>query len=116
MNPSFLKHLIVLLSILVLSGCQNPVIEAHESSTSMQVVPNSWVQLPDDAIAINATIELPNPQGSQNDLYTILSLYTSALGNQCLQASADKTGTRRVLCQTKSNYWQPMPFYNQVTP
>jgi len=115
MTPSFLKHLIVLLSILVLSGCQNPVIEEHESS-SMQIVPNSWVKLADDAIAINATIELPNPQGSQNDLYTILSLYTSALGNACLQAAAAKTGTLRVLCQTESNYWQPMPFYNQVTP
>ena len=114
MKNNFFKPLIILASMLFLSACQSQVVQSNSQLQAAEVVPSTWVKLSAQSVALNATIEFPNSQGSQNNKYIIQSLYTSALGKQCLQAVGEATGKLRVLCQVNVNYWQPMPFYSQI--
>ena len=116
MTKTFLKTITLLALMLILSACQNPVVEKNSESKLAEIVPISWVKLPAQSVTLNASIDLPNKKGLASEQYIIQSLYTSALGARCLQASNNQTGVLRVLCQANSEYWQPMPFYNQVTP
>jgi uncharacterized lipoprotein YajG len=116
MKHSFFKTLTILTSILMFSACQNPVIESDNTLSTSKVVPSSWIKLSNDAIALNATIDLPNGTGSDSQAYTIQSLYSSALGKKCMQLSGINRSEVRVLCQEKSDYWQSMPFFNRVMP
>lgn len=116
MKKTSLRLFTVLGSVLILSACQNPVVKQNNAFESSEVIPTSWVKLSAQSVVLNGSIELPNSQGTSSDTFTIQSLYTSALGKDCMQASENKTGLLRVLCQTSNDYWQTMPYFNQVTP
>ena len=116
MKKTSLRLFTVLGLMFALSACQNSVIKQNNASESTEVVPSSWVKLSAQSVVLSGSIALPNAQGTSSDNFTIQSLYTSALGKRCMQASENKTGLLRVLCQTTNGYWQPMPFFNQVTP
>ncbi|BBP46176.1 hypothetical protein THMIRHAS_15490 [Thiosulfatimonas sediminis] len=100
--------------MLLLAACQAKVIDPDTKLQLTDVVPASWVKLPAQSIALNASIELPNLQGDANEAYLVQSLYMSALGKPCMQVAGTQSGLR-VFCQTVDNYWQPMPYFNQVT-